>query len=158
MVNIELKADFSKVVLASKEIEREVLSDISDFWGTCKPVVIKSLIERFRTENWKRWAPLSKKYKAWKDKHYPGMPILQRTRQLFKAATKQGTDGNVCIEEAMWMSWGVDRVTVPQAAYVQDAKTSRIWCELEEKQEKVIHKYFAVWLRKRLNTIYQRHR
>jgi len=33
-----------------------------------------------------KWKPLSEKYKKWKVKHYPGLPILQLKRNLIKAA------------------------------------------------------------------------
>lgn len=157
-IKLEWKPTPKELVWLSKQIEKEALSDLSDYWDTCKKIVIKSLQERFKSENWKRWAPLSPRYKAWKEKHYPGMPILQRTRALYKAATVEGADGNVYAKEAMWMSWGVDRVVIPWAAYVQDAPQERIWCALEDNQEKEIHKSFTLWLRKKLDAICQRYK
>lgn len=34
----------------------------------------------------KRWEPLSEKYLKWKQKHYPGMPLLYATGKLMQAA------------------------------------------------------------------------
>jgi len=41
------------------------------------------------------WEPLSDKYAAWKEKHYPGKPILQLTGQLKKSFTEdfRGSNG-----------------------------------------------------------------
>lgn len=44
-----------------------------------------------------RWPQLSEKYAEWKEKHYPGMPILQRSGRLFNSMTKQGSDGNITV-------------------------------------------------------------
>lgn len=35
------------------------------------------------------WPALSPAYRAWKEKNYPGKPILQRTGRLFKAMTER---------------------------------------------------------------------
>jgi phage gpG-like protein len=47
--------------------------------------------ENFDTEGvtgvYGRWAPLSPKYRAWKEKHYPGKPILVRTGALRRELT-----------------------------------------------------------------------
>lgn len=36
-----------------------------------------------------RWAPLSPRYKRWKDEHYPGKPILERTGKLLASLTQR---------------------------------------------------------------------
>lgn len=36
------------------------------------------------------WTPLTPKYREWKDKHYPGKPILQQTGALKSSLTKKG--------------------------------------------------------------------
>lgn len=36
------------------------------------------------------WTPLSPKYKEWKDKHYPGKPILQQTGKLKTSLSRKG--------------------------------------------------------------------
>lgn len=47
------------------------------------------------------WAPLSEQYAAWKEQHFPGQPILQRSGELFHGLTsssspfaKRITEGN----------------------------------------------------------------
>jgi phage gpG-like protein len=37
------------------------------------------------------WAPLSEQYAEWKDKNYPGRPILQREGTLYEALTSSGS-------------------------------------------------------------------
>lgn len=39
------------------------------------------------------WKPLSEQYKRWKDKHYPGRRILERTGELEKVMTTKGASG-----------------------------------------------------------------
>jgi len=39
------------------------------------------------------WAPLSESYAAWKEKHYPGQPILVRTGKLRAALTDSNAPG-----------------------------------------------------------------
>lgn len=42
-----------------------------------------------------RWPPLSFKYRAWKETHFPGKPILVRTGLLRKSMTIKGALGNI---------------------------------------------------------------
>lgn len=35
------------------------------------------------------WAPLAPRYRAWKMRHYPGKPILQRTGALMESLTRR---------------------------------------------------------------------
>jgi phage gpG-like protein len=39
--------------------------------------------------NRSRWSPLSPRYAAWKQRHYPGKPILQLTGALFNSLTRR---------------------------------------------------------------------
>lgn len=68
-----------------------------------------------RTVDGIRFAPLSPKYKAWKDRHYPGRPILIRTGRLLSAVT--GGPG--------WFHRSMPKelriyITVPYSSYLQD--------------------------------------
>lgn len=42
-----------------------------------------------------RWPPLFPRYKRWKDKHYPGAPILVRTGALKRSMITVGAKGNI---------------------------------------------------------------
>jgi phage gpG-like protein len=74
------------------------LSDMRPLW----PPVIEEfyLIEReqFDTEGaagGQRWAPLSPAYRAWKEIHYPGEPILQRDHELVDSLTDPEAAGAI---------------------------------------------------------------
>lgn len=44
-----------------------------------------------------RWAPLSKRYAEWKERHFPGAPILVRTGDLKASMTQEGAPGNITV-------------------------------------------------------------
>lgn len=44
-----------------------------------------------------RWAPLSERYAEWKEKYFPGKPLLVRTGALKDSMTTQGATGNISL-------------------------------------------------------------
>ncbi len=54
------------------------------------------------------WAELRPKYKAWKDKHYPGAPILVRSGALEASLTEPNADGAIYEVYPKEMSLGTD--------------------------------------------------
>lgn len=70
------------------------IDDMSPAMARIGDVLQQSFERAFETEGASnesgKWAPLSKRYKAWKDKRYPGKPILTRTERLRKAAAGKG--------------------------------------------------------------------
>lgn len=42
-----------------------------------------------------KWDPLSKKYARWKERNYPGTPILVRTGALKESMIRKGAPGNI---------------------------------------------------------------
>lgn len=44
-----------------------------------------------------RWPQLSEKYAEWKQKHFPGAPLLVRTGTLINSMTQEGVRGNISI-------------------------------------------------------------
>jgi len=152
-VSIKASPSFDKIKSLTEGIEKETLSDLRSFWILLIPFVKGVLKERFETENRGRWAALSPRYKAWKERYYPGKPILQLTQKLYHAATEKGRQGNVCEETPTSLAWGVDTDIIPYAAYVQSGvkAPSRIWCELEKQDEEDINLNFGYWLRKKLD-------
>jgi phage gpG-like protein len=42
-----------------------------------------------------RWPPLSEKYAEWKEKRFPGRPLLVRTGALKESMTQEGAQGNI---------------------------------------------------------------
>lgn len=71
-----------------------VVTDLKPFWREAfAPYYFKLLQDRFALGGMQRtseglflagtsWKPLSPKYRAWKNKHYPGQPILTLTKRL----------------------------------------------------------------------------
>jgi phage gpG-like protein len=57
-------------------------------------------------EGGEHWKPLSAAYGEWKEVHYPGKPILQRTGDLFKSLTSSSDANAVCIEERKKLTLG----------------------------------------------------
>jgi len=62
------------------------------------------------------WQPLSPAYAEWKEAHYPGMPILERTGNLQQSLTNPADPDAVCIEERKALTVGT---RVPYAIYHQ---------------------------------------
>lgn len=54
----------------------------------------KSILEAFEAEG-PGWAPLSRAYARWKERHFPGMPIGQRTRQLITSIDWRNQGGQI---------------------------------------------------------------
>lgn len=55
-------------------------------WPLVGDKIAEHMVEQFATEGahltGSRWAPLSPKYLAWKQRHYPGKPILEATGEM----------------------------------------------------------------------------
>lgn len=59
----------------------------------------------------KPWAPLSEDYRAWKRKHFPGRPVLQRRGALLAALTRRGARGSLRKITKKGMEIGLDAQT-----------------------------------------------
>ncbi|MDI6781586.1 MAG: hypothetical protein QME49_05755 [bacterium] len=153
-VKIIAEPTFDQLTQLIDRVRREALSDLTEFWTELEKFVAKTIEKRFDTEGHGRWEALSPAYKAWKDIHYPGMPILQRTQKLIHAATKKGAEGNIDEKTRTSFAWGVDTSAIPYAASVQSGRRapSRIWCELEPDEVDDVNLNFGYWLRRRLET------
>lgn len=59
------------------------------------PVLEKAVRRQFQAEGGGPfagpWAPLTEKYRAWKERHYPGRPILVRTGDMREALTSSAS-------------------------------------------------------------------
>jgi|GEM_PF-5166013 len=69
-----------------------------------------------------RWKPLSRGYASWKEKHFPGKPILERTGKLKKSMTKQGAPGNITLIGAFEAIFGS---SVPYGADHDEGRLDR---------------------------------
>jgi hypothetical protein len=66
------------------------LTDLRSFWPLVVPLATGWWRRQFESEGefgGQRWAPLSPDYAAWKETHYPGKGILQRTGDMKRAAS-----------------------------------------------------------------------
>lgn len=66
------------------------LSDLRPFWPVVTRLVRGWWSRQFETRGafgGRPWAPLSPAYREWKEKHYPGKPILVQTGALRRAAS-----------------------------------------------------------------------
>jgi phage gpG-like protein len=68
------------------------------------------------TEGGDKWAPLSPEYAGYKEAHFPGKPILQRTGDLYDSLTNPNSANGVRREERKTLTLGS---TLPYALYHQ---------------------------------------
>lgn len=101
----KLTVDGQSVLLrALKQIEHEV-SDWRPAWAECEQLFYLIEARQFGSEGGRggdRWQALSAAYKAWKEVHYPGKPILVREGDLKASLT--GKDNKYSIREVLPMS------------------------------------------------------
>ncbi|MFZ5987188.1 MAG: hypothetical protein ACOYWZ_08725 [Bacillota bacterium] len=141
-----------EVLKAVDKIEREIISDLRDFGDTAKEIVLTSFKKRFATENKGQWAALSHAYKKWKERHYPGMPILQLTQALIRAVMGEGA-GHIDNKTPEYLEFGVEAEEIPQARHVQDMDPSRVWCEMYPEDVDILGKAFAGHIRLKADEI-----
>jgi phage gpG-like protein len=84
--------------------------------------------DQFKTEGaegGERWKELSEGYAYWKEKEYPGKPILERTGDLKKSLTSPNDPNTVRIEERKTLTLGT---RIPYAIYHQsiEPRTSNL--------------------------------
>lgn len=61
-----------------------------------------------------KWPQLSDAYRVWKEKHFPGMPLLVRTGALKESMVEQGAPGNITI---IGKTSGIFGTTIPYGVY-----------------------------------------
>lgn len=103
------RVNFSIVVDGEVEFSRTferhdaALDDFRPIWKGVVPEFRKIQREQFATEGAAgrsgKWKPLTPKYAAWKRRYYGNLPILQRTKRLFKALTTKTSDSVVEISK-----------------------------------------------------------
>ncbi len=73
---------------------QEALGNLAPAWrGPVHDIFTRFIAVHFTSQgqySGEVWKPLSPKYAAWKEKHYPGMGILRRQDRLFKSLTETG--------------------------------------------------------------------
>lgn len=94
---------FSAEVQGVVELERafnridHYISDFRPIWPSVTPVIYGIFHAQFDSQGGHgasgRWKALSPAYRKWKEKHYPGQPILKLTNSLYESlASPEGND------------------------------------------------------------------
>jgi phage gpG-like protein len=95
------------------------IADYRPVWQVIEADFYAQVARQFKTEGvagGDRWVSLSESYGAWKEKNYPGKPILQRTGDLIDSLTNPNSANGVRIEERKTLTLGS---TLPYALYHQ---------------------------------------
>ena len=73
-------------------ILRENVKDLRGVWPDIRDDFVKNQKQQFKTEgvhgSGSKWTPLKPGYAAFKEKNYPGQPILRLTDSLYKSLTE----------------------------------------------------------------------
>lgn len=89
----------------------EGLEDARALWGKLADRFASAERRQFASEGGYGsggWAPLSPTYAAWKSRHYPGAPILERTSVLKESLTSRPFGIEVLEAKAMTVGSGTD--------------------------------------------------
>jgi phage gpG-like protein len=95
------------------------LSDYRPIWPVIEDDFYAQVKDQFKTEGeegGEKWAPLSPEYAGYKEAHFPGKPILERTGELTASLTNPNDPNTVRIEERKSLTLGS---RVPYAIYHQ---------------------------------------
>lgn len=102
------------------------VTDYRPIWPVIEDDFYAQEKAQFRSEGaegGEKWPELSAEYAGWKEAHYPGKPILQRTGDLVASLTS-GTDPNaVKKEERKTLTLGTK---IPYAIYHQSPKPRKV--------------------------------
>lgn len=83
------------------------IADWRPAWPEIEQVFYRIELEQFESEGARggqKWQELSPAYKKWKERHFPGRPILMRTGRLKRSLSVIGAGGSDSIHEAEPMS------------------------------------------------------
>lgn len=102
-----------------------MMNRITDDWSRAWPAVATRLRmqtrRHFNSEGGSgragRWTPLSARYKAWKDRYYPGRKILELTGRLRDSITNESHPDAIEVRNPRYLFVGS---SVPYAGYHQD--------------------------------------
>lgn len=95
------------------------VTDYRPIWPVMADVFYEMEKRQFETEGeegGRAWPALSPEYAGWKEAHYPGQPILQRTGDLVKSLTSQHDPNAVFVSKPKMLTLGSK---LPYAIYHQ---------------------------------------
>lgn len=101
-----IRFEFFGEAQLNRTLERFALgaADASPAWNALADRFVALERRQFRSEGRAfsgGWSPLSPKYAAWKARHYPGKPILERTGELLRSLTERPLDVEVILPDRM---------------------------------------------------------
>lgn len=107
-MTLRLTFDFYGDVQLDRTLERfaDHAEDATPAWEAMAERFATVERRQFRTEGRASsagWAPLSPNYAAWKARHYPGEPILQREHDLVRSLTERPFGVERIEPDAMWL-------------------------------------------------------
>lgn len=83
LVRVGFDVEGQRQINRALELTEAQAADLSEPLGEMADVIIQAVREQFATEGaagrGHRWKPLSDPYARWKQRHWPGRPILVRT-------------------------------------------------------------------------------
>ena len=85
------------------------IADYRPIWPIIEDDYYAQMKDQFKSEGEEggdAWAPLSEKYAGWKEAHFPGKPILQRTGDLYDSLTNPNSTNGVRREERKTLTLG----------------------------------------------------
>lgn len=97
----------------------EGLADYRPIWPVIEDDFYAQVKDQFRTEGEEggdRWKELTPDYAGWKEAHFPGKPILERTGDLLSSLTNPNDPNTVRIEGRKTLTLGS---AIPYAIYHQ---------------------------------------
>jgi phage gpG-like protein len=104
----------------------DAVSDYRGIWPVIEDDFYAQEKDQFKTEGeegGEKWQALSPSYAGWKERHFPGKPILERTGNLMKSLTS-GTDPNsIKIEGRKMLTLGTK---LPYAIYHQSLQPRKV--------------------------------
>jgi phage gpG-like protein len=95
------------------------VADYRPIWPVIEDDFYAQEKDQFATEGaegGEKWVPLSPEYGAYKEAHFPGKPILQRTGDLMRSLTTPNDPNAVRVEERKTLTLGS---RIPYAIYHQ---------------------------------------
>jgi len=85
------------------------VADYRPIWPVITDDFCAQVKDQFATEGaagGDKWVPLSEEYGKWKERHFAGKPILQRTGDLYRSLTNPNDPNAVHIEERKTLTLG----------------------------------------------------
>lgn len=120
-MNITLEIDGQEQFNWAVDSISKSITDWRGVWPEVEQIFYRAQLEQFNSEGSRggsRWTPLSDNYRNWKQKKYPGRPILVLTGRLKRSLTVNGAGGADQVRDQQPMSLTLGSV-VPYAIYHQ---------------------------------------